>query len=269
MKKKIIVVYNPQKEDVNKILSLLKKKLNKYKLKFCSSLKVTKEDCKGDLLLTVGGDGTLLRVGHYVTENSVAVLGINLGRLGYLAEFKINEVFTAVEKFFNGEILPQKRSVLEVKFRNKVYYAINDCVIKALSAKVCCIELIIDGKKIVEIIGDGIIVATPTGSTAYSLASAGSIVEPETEVLLITPISPHTLSIRPIIVSSNKKIELFIPKFKSNQNLILSLDGQRDFKLKQNDKVIITTSSKKMLFITNPKKSFFDILTQKLLWGKR
>jgi len=269
MRKSILVVYNPQKKDVDKILKLLKKKLSKYNLKFCSSLKITKEICRGDLLITVGGDGTLLKVGHYATENSVPVLGINLGRLGYLAEFKINEVFSVIDKFFNGEITPQKRNVLRIEFKNKFYYAINDCVIKALSAKVCNIELVIDDKKIVEIIGDGIIVATPTGSTAYSLASGGSIVEPETEVLLITPISPHTLSIRPIIVSSNKKIELFIPKFKSNQNLILSLDGQRDFELKQNERVMIFSSEKKMLFITNPKKSFFDILTQKLSWGKR
>jgi len=269
MKKSILVVYNPQKKDVDKILKLLKKKLSKYNLKFCSSLKVTKEICVGDLLITVGGDGTLLKVGHYATENSVPVLGINLGRLGYLAEFKINEVFSVIDKFFNGEITPQKRGVLRVEFKNKFYYAINDCVIKTLSAKVCNIELVIDDKKIVEIIGDGIIVATPTGSTAYSLASGGSIVEPETEVLLITPISPHTLSMRPIVVSSNKRIELYIPEFKSNKDLLLSLDGQRDFKLKQTEKVIISSSEKKLLFISNPKKSFFDILTQKLSWGKR
>ncbi len=269
MKKKIIVVFNPQKKDVDKVLDLLKKRLNKYVLKFCSSLKVKKEICKGDLLITVGGDGTLLKVGHYATENLVPVLGINLGRLGYLAEFSVNEVFDIVEKFFDGKIIPQQRNVLKIEFRNKFYYAVNDCVIKSVSAKVCNVELRIDNKKIVEIIGDGIIVATPTGSTAYSLASSGSIVEPETEVLLITPISPHTLSIRPIIVSSNRQIGLYIPEYKSNKDLILSLDGQRDFKLSQNDEIIIRSSEKKMLFITNPKKTFFDILTQKLSWGKR
>ena len=269
MKKKIVVVYNPQKKDVNKVLNLLKKKLDKYILEYCSSLKITKEICTGDLLLTVGGDGTLLKVGHYAIENSIAVLGINLGRLGYLAEFNVNEVFDVIEEFFNGTIIPQKRNVLKVQFRNKFYYAVNDCVIKALSAKVCDIELVINNEKIVEMICDGIIIATPTGSTAYSLASGGSIVEPETEVLLITPISPHTLSIRPIIISSTKKIELYIPEFKSNKNLILSLDGQRNFKLNQNERIFITSSEKKMLFITNPKKSFFDILTKKLFWGIR
>jgi NAD+ kinase len=247
MKKSILVVYNPQKKDVEEVLKLLKKRLNKYDLKFCSSLKVTKEICVGDLLITVGGDGTLLKVGHYATENSVPVLGINLGRLGYLAEFKINEVFSVIDKFFSSEITPQKRNVLKIEFKNKFYYAINDCVIRTLSAKVCSIELVIEYKKIVEIIGDGIIVATPTGSTAYSLASGGSIVEPETEVLLITPISPHTLSMRPIVISSNKKIELYIPEFKSNKDLLLSLDGQRDFKLRQTDKVIISSSEKKIV----------------------
>lgn len=268
--KKILIVFNPQKKKVYNITKLLHKKLkSSYRIKIRSSEKFNLKDCVADIILALGGDGTILKVGQAAIKKEIPVIGINLGDLGYLAEFKTKEVFEVIKKYFSGEIIPQRRMILEVKYKNKLIYAINDVVIKPLSSKVCNIELNIGENKITQIIGDGIIVATPTGSTAYSLACGGSIVEPDVEVILITPISPHTLSIRPIIVSKDKEIKLKIPVYKSNKKLLLSIDGQINFELKTLDEIIIKKSLKDLLFVPNPKKDFYKILTQKLSWGKR
>lgn len=274
MKNKILIVYNPQKTNVvNLVKSISGQIKRKYATKVlintCSSQKLTKKVCVADLILALGGDGTILKVAPYAVSYSIPVAGINIGGLGYLAEFKPHDVITILEDFLTDKIKLQYRAVLDVVYKNKHYYALNDCVLKPLSSKVCNIELFIDGQKLTDIVGDGIIIATPTGSTAYSLACGGSIVEPETDVLLITPVSPHTLSIRPLIISPKKEIKLCIPVFKSNKKLFLSLDGQRNFFVKPLDEIFIRLSDKKFLFIPNKRQSFFKILKQKLSWGKR
>lgn len=270
MKKQITLVYNPYKEKAKEVCNFLKQKLIRlYKVNIISSESLSKDICFGELIACIGGDGTILKVGPYAVEQRVPVLGINLGGLGYLAEFNFKEALKQIQDYFNNKPIIQERIVLKVMYKNNYFYAINDCVIKHISSKICNIEVRINNEFITQIIGDGIIIATPTGSTAYSLACGGSITEPSTDVLLLTPISPHTLSIRPIVVSSDKKIEIRIPQYKSNKNLLLSLDGQNDFKLSIGDKIEIFSSEKKLLFLPNKKKSFFKILTQKLAWGKR
>ncbi len=270
MNKKLLIVYNPKKENVKEVLKKIVQRIkNLCNVEICSSEKINFKVCDADLILTLGGDGTILKVGQFAVIKSIPVLGANLGGLGYLAEFQFQEIFDVIKKFFLGEISPQERMVLSIIYKNKEFFAINDVVVKPFSSKVCNIEIKIDRKTITQIIGDGVIVATPTGSTAYSLACGGSIVEPDAEVILITPISPHTLSIRPIIISSYKEITLKIPLYKSNKKLIFSLDGQRNFDIKLLDEIIVRKAEKKLLFIPNPKKDFYKILTQKLSWGKR
>jgi NAD+ kinase len=270
MNKKLLVVYNPKKENVKEIVKKITLKIkNLCNVEICSSEKINYKICNADLILTLGGDGTILKVGQYAVLKSIPVLGANLGGLGYLAEFQVGEIFDVIKKFFLGEITPQERMVLSIIYKNREFFAINDVVVKPFSSKVCNVEVKIDKKTITQIIGDGVIVATPTGSTAYSLACGGSIVEPDAEVILITPISPHTLSIRPIIISSDKEIYLRIPLYKSNKKLIFSLDGQRNFNIKPLDEILVKKAEKRLLFIPNFKKDFYKILTQKLSWGKR
>ncbi len=269
--KKILLVYNPRKINVDKTIKTLYGNLrNFYNIKICSSEKINSKNCLADIILAIGGDGTILKVGQYAVEKSIPVLGINLGGLGYLAEFRANKsVYDIIKNYFSKNIFPQERLVLEIFLRNKKFYALNDVTLKPLSAKVCNVELFINKQKVTQIIGDGVIVSTPTGSTAYSLACGGSIVEPDVDVILITPISPHTLSIRPIIISSAKEIKLLIPEYKSNKNMILSLDGQINFYVKYFDEINIKKSEKKFLFIPNKDKNFYEILKEKLYWGKR
>lgn len=274
MNKKILIVFNPQKPNIKNFLKEFLNEIknsfkNKIKIDVISSEKITKKVQRCDFIITLGGDGTILRVGDFAIKNEIPVAGVNLGSLGYLAEFDTKGIKKVLNDLIKENLDIQKRIVLEVNYKNKIYYAINDCIVKPLSSKVCNVELFIDDQKITEFIGDGIIIATPTGSTAYSLACGGSIVEPTTEVLLITPISPHTLSIRPIIISSKFHIKLKIPQYKSNKNLLLSLDGQKNFSLNVYDVVYIKTAEKKLLFVPNKKQTFYKILTHKLSWGKR
>lgn len=274
MKTKVLLVYNPHKTNVIGLIKNITKQVkkqysNKVLISICDAEKLTSKKCTADLILTFGGDGTILKVSPYAIEKSIPVAGINIGGLGYLAEFKPQDVLNIIKEFLDGEIKLQYRTVLSVIYNNKHHYALNDCVLKPISSKVCNIQLFIDGQKLTDIIGDGVIISTPTGSTAYSLACGGSIVEPDLELILIIPISPHTLSIRPLLISPDKKIRLYIPVFKSNKKLLLSLDGQRNFFVKPLDEILIWLSDKKLLFIPNKKQNFFKILRQKLSWGLR
>ncbi|MDW8055718.1 MAG: NAD(+)/NADH kinase [Elusimicrobiota bacterium] len=274
MTKKVLIVYNPQKKNAISLAKGISGQIkSKYKkeiiINICSSEKITNKNCVADLILALGGDGTILRVSPYAVERLIPVAGINIGGLGYLAEFNPSDVNSIIDEFITEKLELQNRLVLDVTYKNKHHYALNDCVLKPLSSKVCNIELFIEKQKLTNIVGDGVIVATPTGSTAYSLACGGSIVEPEANVILITPISPHTLSIRPLLISPEKTITLRIPVFKSNKQLLLSLDGQRNFFVEPLDEIIIKIANKRFLFIPNRKKNFFKILTQKLSWGVR
>ncbi len=268
--KKILIVYNQSKPKIKNFLFKLKSILRKkYSIKSCTTESLTEKICSSDLIITLGGDGTILWVGQFAVKKQIPVFGVNLGGLGYLAEFGIKEIFYAVKLYFEGKILPQKRTVLEVLYGEKKYVVINDCVLKSNSSKVVKIEVSVNKKFLTSIIGDGIIVSTPTGSTAYSLASGGSIVEPEAKVILLTPICPHSLTHRPIILDDSKTIELKVPVYKTNNSLILALDSQKNVFIKQNDIIKIKVLEKKLLFLANNKKSFYSILEQKLSWGKR
>ncbi|MCX7956752.1 MAG: NAD(+)/NADH kinase [Endomicrobia bacterium] len=274
MKKKLLIVYNPQKPNIKTLLKRFLTKLksefrNNIGIKVCLSEKITEKLPKSDLIITLGGDGTILKVGDFAAKNKIPVAGVNLGTLGYLAEFNFIDIVDLIRDFIDGNLCIEERIILEVRYNNKTHYAINDCVIKPMSSKVCSVELFIDNQRISEFIGDGIIIATPTGSTAYSLACGGSIVEPDVNVMLVTPISPHTLSIRPLIISSQRHLKLIAPEYKSNKNMLLSLDGQKNFFIEVNDEVNIKVSKEKLLFIPNRRRSFYQILTHKLLWGKR
>lgn len=268
--KRILVVFNPGRKEIIKLASEIVKKLSRDYKVFCyDSKKVFQSKIQPDLIVSLGGDGTILRVTQIAVRLSVPVIGVNVGGLGYLAEYTTKEVYGSINKYFSNKIFPQERAILEIKFHQKIYYAINDCIIKSYSSRVVSLDLYINGDYITNIIGDGIIVATPTGSTAYSLACGGSIVEPEAKVMLVTPVCPHALSYRPIILTEDKVVKIFIPEYKSNTQLLLSFDSQENFPLGVSDFVEIYISKKKFLFIPNLKKNFYTILKEKLNWAKR
>lgn len=222
---------------------------------------------KVDFLVVLGGDGTLLSIAHLAAQADIPVMGVNLGRLGFLTEIPMDEVYLTLESFLGGntEIISQRR-LLEAVCKGKTYYCLNDVVInKGALARMIQIALWIDDKEIAALKADGLIVSTPTGSTAYSLSAGGPILQPYIPATILAPICPHTLSFRPMVISSDSKIKIQL--LTSGEEVFLTLDGQRGVSLAKNDVVEIRPAAFELPLVSSPKRNFFDLLQDKLGWG--
>jgi NAD+ kinase len=220
-----------------------------------------------DLLIVLGGDGTLLSIAHLAAQKDVPVLGINLGRLGFLTEVPIDEIYITLDSFLGGrtEII-SPRLLLEAECREKNFFCLNDVVInKGAVARMIQIGIWIDGKEIAALKADGLIVSTPTGSTAYSLSAGGPIVQPYVPALVLSPICPHTLSFRPMVIASSSKVRLQI--LTAGEEVYLTLDGQRAITLGKNDVIDIAKARFELKLISSPKRNYFDLLKEKLAWA--
>ena len=220
-----------------------------------------------DLLIVLGGDGTLLSIAHLAAQKDVPVLGINLGRLGFLTEVPIDEIYITLDSFLGGrtEII-SPRLLLEAECREKNFFCLNDVVInKGAVARMIQIGIWIDGKEIAALKADGLIVSTPTGSTAYSLSAGGPIVQPYVPALVLSPICPHTMSFRPMVIASSSKVRLQI--LTAGEEVYLTLDGQRAITLGKNDVIDIAKARFELKLISSPKRNYFDLLKEKLAWA--
>lgn len=226
-------------------------------------------------IVVLGGDGTLISVCRHAAPKPPIILGVNLGTLGFLTEITSEELPEMLEATLNGTATLEQRTLLDVAvIRNNQeaehYNALNDVVLtKAALARIYGIDLAVDGDSAALIRGDGCIVATPGGSTAYSLAAGGSIVHPQVDALLITPICAHSLTSRPLVVPGRSEIALTVDEDARGSNVFLTIDGQEGMPLKSGDKVVITTSENKMLFVKSPSKNYYEILGAKLKWANR
>jgi len=235
----------------------------------CSRQNVADE---ADLLLVLGGDGTLLAGAHLAGPRGIPILPVNLGSLGFLTSFTIDELYPALEDTLAGRAAISKRAMLsaELERAGKVIESqrvLNDAVInKGALARMIELELIIDGAPVCRYRADGLIVASPTGSTAYSLSAGGPIVHPSVESILITPICPHTLSDRPLVVCDSCRVEISL--LGGADSVFLTLDGQRGIPLETGDRVRITRAKEILKLIHPARKSYFDILRNKLKWGE-
>lgn len=220
-----------------------------------------------DLVVVLGGDGTLLSIAHIAARNGVPVLGVNMGRLGFLTEVLIDEAFLTLDAYLQGnEEIVSPRQMLKARCREKDYFCLNDVVInKGALARMIQIAVWIDDKEIAAIKSDGIIVATPTGSTAYSLSAGGPIVQPYIQAVVLSPICPHTLSFRPMVVSSDSRIKLQL--LTAGEEVYLTLDGQRGVLIGKNDVIEVEKADFQLQLISSPKRNFFDLLKEKLGWG--
>lgn len=225
-----------------------------------------------DLLLVLGGDGTLLSAGREAAPRGIPVLPINMGSLGFLTSFTVEELYPALEATLAGDFAITERILLLVECTNYCgpdarQRVINDAVVhKGTLARMIELELHIDGGFVCRYRADGLIVATPTGSTAYSMSAGGPIVHPSVQSIVITPICPHTLSDRPVVVSDTAQIELRISE--SSQSVLLTLDGQTGVPLEAGERVRIARAPEKLKLIHPPNKSYFEILRNKLKWGE-
>jgi len=229
---------------------------------------------KVDIILVLGGDGTLLRAARSITRShNIPILGINLGSLGFLTEVTVNEIFSTLEYILEKGYTLDKRMMLEATvFEEEKQIlrecALNDIVIdKGYRNRLIKLCVYIGETWVNTFLGDGIIIASPTGSTAYSLSAGGSIVYPGIHCILLTPICPHILTNRPIIVPDSAKIELSIKS--NNEGAFLSIDGQMNTQLNPSHRVVITKSDKVIKLIRIPERNYFQVLRAKLKWGER
>jgi NAD+ kinase len=225
-----------------------------------------------DLMLVLGGDGTMIATARMIGDQEVPVLGVNYGGLGYLAEFRIEELYTALESILAENYRLDKRVMLAVQLirdgvsltTNRV---LNDVVInKSALARIIEIETFLNGQFVNSFRADGLIVSTPTGSTAYNLSAGGPVIFPSMNAVVITPICPFTLSNRPIVVPDNADIELILKT--DNEEVALTLDGQVGFPLKVEDRIEIRKSRTTFNLIQPSNRNYFDVLRDKLRWGR-
>ena len=225
-----------------------------------------------DLMLVLGGDGTMIATARMLGDREVPVLGVNYGGLGYLAEFRIEELYAALESIVAGNYVVQKRLMLAVELvrdaepvmRQRI---LNDVVInKSALARIIEIEANLNGQFVNSFRADGLIVATPTGSTAYNLSAGGPVIYPSMNAVVITPICPFTLSNRPIVVPDDSVIELRL--ITQNEDVALTLDGQVGFPLKPADRVVIRKSRTTFNLVQPMNRNYFEVLRDKLRWGR-
>jgi NAD+ kinase len=227
---------------------------------------------EADLLLVLGGDGTLLAASREAAPRGIPILPINLGGLGFLTSFTLEELYPALEDALAGRAAINERVLLLVERTHEENILTEQCVLneavvhKGTLARMIELALHIDGGFVCRYRADGLIVATPTGSTAYSLSAGGPIVHPAVESILITPICPHTLSDRPVVVPNASKIELRVAE--TSDSVFLTLDGQTGVPLQAGDRVHITRAAERLKLIHPPNKTYFEILRNKLKWGE-
>jgi NAD+ kinase len=225
-----------------------------------------------DLIVVLGGDGTMIATSRMIGDYDVPVLGINYGTLGYLAEFRVEEMFPALESILTGDYRIDKRVRLAVEvMRGEEILmhsrALNDVVInKSALARIIEIEARMDGRLISGYRADGLIVSTPTGSTAYNLSAGGPVIYPSMNALVITPICPFTLSDRPIVVPDNALIELRLRT--PDEEVVLTLDGQVGLPISTEDRVLIRKSLTTFKIVQPKNRNYFEVLREKLRWGK-
>jgi NAD+ kinase len=222
-------------------------------------------DC--DFILSFGGDGTLLAAARAVGSYGKPILGVNIGKLGFLTAVETGDLLHAVERLIAGDCRTESRLVLHAQLEGHApIFALNDLVvIRSDAARMIRIRVDIDGTFLNRYTADGLIVATPTGSTAYSLSANGPILTPSLDALVINPICPHTLTMRPIVVGGTQEIRLHL---EDDYTAFLTSDGQEEQRLTGGEIITIRKAAHTIQLVRFPEKDFFDILRGKLHWGE-
>lgn len=226
---------------------------------------------RAELLITFGGDGTLLSVARYAPKG-VPVLGVNMGTLGFLTEVRVEEFPAVLESVLAGKFDAEERVTFDVfvegtTHQKRMYRVLNDATInKSALARIVDMKVNVSGLFVSTFRADGLIVSTPTGSTAYNLSAGGPIVYPTMGAIVITPICPHMLSNRPIVLPDNLEVE--VEMMTRNQEIFLTLDGQEGLPIGERDRVCVRKSKETVLLVQSPNKNYFDVLRNKLKWGE-
>ena len=270
---KIAIICNKTGKNAEKISDMLEKLLEKYGQNFVRH-NIPAENQKFDptatLAISIGGDGTFLSTARFYSKFDTPVLGINLGHLGFLAQIGQKQLKQGLDEIINGNFIIQNRIMLDAfaDKNEKKISALNDIVIKGCEiSRTTRLYLSINGQEVCDYLADGIIISTPTGSTAYNLSAGGTIISPVINAIAITPICPHNLSVRPLIISGDEKIE--IKTDNNNGYVCITADGQDNFKLQNGEKIFVEKSQKpsRHIMLKASENNFYSILRTKLNWG--
>ncbi|MEK6725323.1 MAG: NAD(+)/NADH kinase [Deltaproteobacteria bacterium] len=227
---------------------------------------------KSDMLLVLGGDGTLLAAAGLVGVTGIPILGVNLGSLGFLTEITIDELYPAMERVLKGEYEIEERVMLSVRIvRNGtetgLFTVLNDVVVsRGSTARIIDLETKVNGDYVTTYKADGLIVSTPTGSTAYSLSAGGPIIYPSLRVFTLTPICPHTLTNRPVIISDDSLVTISLL---SREDVLLTTDGISGPAIHYGDTIEVSKAENTIKLIKSPYRSYYEVLRKKLRWGER
>lgn len=226
-------------------------------------------DFTADFVISMGGDGTLLRAAGVVGRKNIPIIGINMGRLGFLADIVPAETESALDSLYRGDYTIENHSVICVEADGKplpgVCNALNDiAVLKRDNASMISIRTSINGEYLVTYQADGLIVSTPTGSTAYSLSNGGPIIVPQTGILCLTPVAAHSLNIRPMVIPDDSEITLTVES--RNHNFLIAVDGQSS-KCNENTVLTIRKASYNIKIVKRSSQKYFSTLRQKMMWG--
>lgn len=248
----------------------VKKNLAEHKL--LSAVKsIDEKYFKGniDLLLSFGGDGTMLYSAQYAIAADAILVGVNFGKLGFLADINYHDLMNVLNEFDHNDFEIEERILLEGKIishKSKKFTAVNDIVIeKGGWSRIIEIDTYVDGKFLTTYRSDGLIISTPTGSTGYSLSAGGPILLPELNSFVLSPICPHTLTVRPIVIPANSEITIEARSF--YKTVMINKDGQKTFKIKPPVKMVIKKSDKVLKLFKRKNKDYFQTLREKLMWG--
>ncbi|MCX8031229.1 MAG: NAD(+)/NADH kinase [Thermodesulfovibrionales bacterium] len=282
--KRIGIICKKGKEEaieiVRDFLSYLRKKevevfIDSEIAHFLQEEGVDKKDISSevDLIMVFGGDGTILSVARLIGGRNVPILGVNLGGLGFITEINKNEIYEAIDQVLEDKYCIEERIMLQAKvFRNDdiaaSFVVLNDVVInKGTLARIIDLETYVNKTYLTRFKSDGLIISTPTGSTAYSLSAGGPILYPTLNCLIITPICPHTLTHRSIVLPDDFTVEVLLNSDK--EDVVLTLDGQVGFTLHKDDKIEVRKSEFKTKILIPPNRDYFQVLRKKLKWGER
>jgi len=226
---------------------------------------------QADALLVLGGDGTILSAARLAAERSIPILGVNMGGLGFLTEVRLDALYASLDRVFANDFVLDERLMLQTHVHRHGEtvargVVLNDIVIsKGTLARMIELRIAIQGQFVTNLRADGLIVSTPTGSTAYSLSAGGPIINPAVKALILTPISPHTLTHRPLIVPENVEIDVTLTS--KDDGAMATLDGQVGIAMAQGDTAVIQTTNHRTKLIRFPESHYYEVLREKLKWG--
>ena len=261
--KNAIIIYNKTKPEAFEFYTSSKNYL------FAKGISIidSKDIDKADFMVVIGGDGTLLSASKKVIDKIIPVIAINLGSLGFLTEVKKEEAFETFDRVIKGEYYSDKRYFLEIVLNDEKFYALNDVVLSkgGLNMRMASVNFYANGIYVTNYKADGVIVSSPTGSTAYSLSAGGPILTPNLNAIAVTPIAPHTLSARPIILDGHTKLSF--ESMDKDRELHLILDGQVNLTMNESDVLEIKLCDKYISLVKPKDRDYYQVLREKLKWG--